>query len=78
MGAGGDFCAQRLGTDRGALFDQVYRIQAKLGRFMAEVEPYPLFPLDEYFGGAVRPTRTKSLISPARPASTRLRLPLSA
>jgi hypothetical protein len=29
----------------------VYRIEQRLGRVYRELEPYALFPLDEYFGG---------------------------
>lgn len=37
--------------DRGNFFHAVYRIQEKLGREFANIEPFPLYPLDEYFGG---------------------------
>jgi hypothetical protein len=37
--------------DRGTFFHSVYRIEHRLGRVFAELEPYALFPLDEYFGG---------------------------
>ena len=51
--------------ERGDFFHEVYKIQEKLGRVMRELQPYALFPLDEYFGGAVRgaaPTRTPTVI----------------
>jgi hypothetical protein len=32
----------------------VYRIEQKLGRVFRELEPYSLFPLDEYFHGPSR------------------------
>jgi hypothetical protein len=53
---GADWMAvcSRLNLDRGNYFHAVYRIEAILGRNFAELEPYPLYPLDEYFGGAVR------------------------
>jgi len=53
---GADWMAvcSRLNLDRGNFFHAVYRIEAILGRNFAELEPYPLYPLDEYFGGAVR------------------------
>jgi hypothetical protein len=40
--------------DKGQYFHDVYRIQVKLGRTYAELEPYALFPLTEYFGGSPR------------------------
>ena len=52
---GGDwkFVAWKLKMDRGNFFHAVYRIQRTLGRVFAELQPYPLYPLDEYFGGTV-------------------------
>ena len=61
LGADWKLCCKRLNIDRGAFFHQVYRIEQKLGRTFAELEPFPLFPADEYFnrphaGVAVKPT----------------------
>jgi len=39
--------------DRGTYFHSLYRLENRLGRVFAEVLPYPLYPLDEYFGGTV-------------------------
>ncbi|MEX2264207.1 MAG: hypothetical protein WD696_19795 [Bryobacteraceae bacterium] len=47
-------CCRKMGIDRGTFFHAVYRIQQKLGRVFRELEPYSLYPLDEYFGGTVR------------------------
>jgi hypothetical protein len=38
--------------DRGNFFHAVYRIEQKLGRVFRELEPYALFPVNEYFHGA--------------------------
>ncbi|HWB86135.1 MAG TPA: hypothetical protein VG675_18470 [Bryobacteraceae bacterium] len=49
----------------------VYRIQQKLGRTFVQLEPYALYPLDEYFGGKITKDRTPSLqfeMLPANPA----------
>lgn len=54
LGADWKLCCQRLNMDRGSFYHQVYRIQERLGRVFAELEPYALFPLDEYFGGSSR------------------------
>jgi hypothetical protein len=59
LGADWKLCCARLGMDRGTFYHQVYRIQERLGRVFAELEPYALFPLDEYFAGTKRKTGAK-------------------
>jgi hypothetical protein len=54
LGADWKMCCRRLNLDRGTFFHVVYRIEQKLGRVFRELEPYSLFPLDEYFGGTMR------------------------
>jgi hypothetical protein len=54
LGADWKLCSRRLGLDRGNFFHAVYRVEQKLGRVFRELQPYPLYPLDEYFHGAVR------------------------
>lgn len=49
LGADWRLCCRRLNIDRGTFFHAVYRIEQKLGRTFRELEPYSLFPLDEYF-----------------------------
>jgi hypothetical protein len=61
LGADWALCCERLNLDRGTYFHHVYRIQGILGRNFAETEPYPLFPLDEYFAGQVRKQRMTEL-----------------
>lgn len=53
---GGDWklCCAHFKIDRGAYFHSLYRIENRLGRVFAEVEPYALYPVSEYFAGAVR------------------------
>jgi hypothetical protein len=53
-GAPWHVCAPLLHFNRGEFFHEVYRIQQKLGRRFRELQPYALYPLDEYFGGTVR------------------------
>lgn len=81
LGADWKLCSRRLGMDRGTFFHDLYRIQQKLGRVFRELQPYGLFPLDEYFGGTVRkplqgslvcmpsPVRKKSLLPPLKKAA---------
>jgi hypothetical protein len=54
LGADWKLCSRKLGMDRGNFFHAVYRIEQKLGRVFRELEPYPLFPLDDYFHGPSR------------------------
>ncbi len=54
LGADWKMCCRKLNIDRGEFFHEVYRIQQKLGRTFRELEPYGLFPVDEYFGGTGR------------------------
>lgn len=55
LGADWKLCCRRLAIDRGTFFHAIYRIEQELGRVFRELEPYSLFPLDEYFRGTVRP-----------------------
>ena len=54
LGADWKLCCKRLNIDRGTFFHAIYRIEEDLGRVFRELEPYGLFPLDEYFHGSVR------------------------
>lgn len=54
LGADWRLCCRQLKMEKGVFFHAVYRIQQKLGRAFRELTPYPLFPLDEYFGDVVR------------------------
>ena len=65
LGADWRLCSRRLGVDRGNFYHGVYRIEQKLGRTFRELEPYALFPLDEYFHG---PSRIRPAISVTRNA----------
>ncbi|PWU11754.1 MAG: hypothetical protein C5B51_02040 [Terriglobia bacterium] len=57
LGADWRMCCRRLGIDRGTFFHSVYRIEHRLGRTFAELEPYSLYPIDEYFTGMNREPR---------------------
>ena len=81
LGADWKLCCRQLHLDRGLFFHAVYRIQQKLGRVFAELQPYALYPLDEYFGGTVHKEYTPAF--PPTPAkqlrvAPPVRLPLSA
>jgi hypothetical protein len=61
LGADWTLCCKRLNMDRGTYFHHVYRIQGILGRNFAEMQPYPIYPLDEYLGGSVRKRASSEL-----------------
>jgi hypothetical protein len=48
---GGDWhvCTRILGIDRGLFFHKVYQIEQKLGRIYRDLQPYGLWPIDQYF-----------------------------
>jgi hypothetical protein len=54
LGADWKACCQRLRIDRGAYFHLVYGMENRLGRVFAELAPYPLYPVAEYFSGMDR------------------------
>ncbi len=54
LGADWKLCCRQLKIDKGTFFHSVYRLQERLGRVYREMQPYALFPLDEYFQGTVR------------------------
>jgi len=65
LGADWKLCCQKLNIDRGSFFHQIYRVEQKLGRGFRELQPYALFPLDEYFRGVRReePTRAHPIFA---------------
>ncbi len=79
LGADWKLCTRQLKIDRGNFFHGVYRVEQKLGRKFREVEPYPLFPLDEYFNGPSRFTPPRILPKPEkldRPENLQFPMPL--
>ncbi len=71
LGADWRLCCRKLKIDRGTFFHQVYRMEQKLGRVFRELQPYGLYPLEEYFHGerkqAVRSSRHVFQVRPVRP-----------
>jgi len=67
LGADWRLCSRKLGVDRGNFFHAVYRVEKKLGRVFAEVEPHALFPPSEYFHSSyVNKRPAPSLASPCK------------
>ncbi|MCS7026499.1 MAG: hypothetical protein NZV14_17005 [Bryobacteraceae bacterium] len=76
LGADWKLCCSRLSLDRGNFFHMVYRIEQKLGLVFRELEPFPLFPLDEYFYGTTRTpvqANTPRPVAEARPSISKPR-----
>jgi hypothetical protein len=79
LGADWRLCCRQLQLDRGSFFHSIYHIEQRLGRVFAELRPYALYPLSEYFSGLIRKEPGHcSLAVPLEPRSGRLELPLSA
>jgi len=74
LGADWKLCTRKLGIDRGNFFHAVYRIEQKLGRVFRELEPYGLFPIDEYFHGQRKPVQPAARTSQQEGRRTGLRL----
>jgi len=72
FGADWRLCCRQLRIDRGTFFHAVYRIQQRLGRVFRELQPYPLYPLDEYFNGTFR---RETYTPPKPPAVKAKRIP---
>lgn len=64
LGADWKLCCRKMQIDRGTFHHMIYRIQTVLGETFAELEPYALYPLDEYFGSPHRIEPVKAF--PAR------------
>jgi hypothetical protein len=54
LGADWRLCCRQLKLDRGKFFHHVYDIECRLGRVFAELTPYSLYPVSEYFVGTTR------------------------
>ena len=65
MGADWRFVSDRHKMARGNFFHAIYRIERTLGRVFAELKPYALYPLDEYFGGKI--TKASALPAESEP-----------
>jgi hypothetical protein len=66
LGADWRLCEGRLGIERGDFFHEIYRLEGKLGRIYRELQPYALFPLDEYFNGRTETSASGGLAVPVR------------
>jgi hypothetical protein len=65
LGAPWKLCCRQLKMDRGNFFHAVYRIEQTLGQVFAELEPYALYPLRDYFNAVVPSSDLKPTLSRA-------------
>ncbi len=76
LGADWRLCCRQMSIDRGTFFHAVYDIEQKLGQAFAEIEPYPLYPLGDYFAGVIqRPAAVEAM--PVRVPKSSLKRPIS-
>ena len=59
LGADYRLCCRQLKLERSVFFRIVHRLERKLGRAFREIEPYPLFPLSDYFTGPAKEHHAK-------------------
>ena len=80
LGADWKLCCRQMKMDRGTFFHEIYKIEQALGREFANLEPYALYPLNEYFGGVVKKgVRSSLAVQPTGGhMEPHFRLPLSA
>ncbi len=78
LGADWKLCTRKLKMERGPFHHAVYRIQTRLGEVYSQLEPYALYPLDQYFGSNHRTQRAQALpvrqsrVVPIRPPVVQL------
>ena len=77
LGANWKACCQKLNIDRGTFFHYIYDIERRLGRVFAELTPYPLFPVSEYFMGTTHEDSPRANVT-SLVQEDRAPLPLSA
>jgi len=78
LGADWRLCCRQLKMDRGKFFHHVYDIESRLGRVFAELTPYALYPVSEYFVGTGLQRATMSDWKRQNEFRGPARLPLSA
>lgn len=62
LGADWKLCCRKMQLDKGLFFHQIYRIQQKLGQAFRELQPYGIYPLNEYFS-SVRSHSNSKVVS---------------
>lgn len=72
LGADWRLCCRKLAMDKGLFHHACYRIQHKLGRVFAELQPYGLYPVRDYFTVGYRSRELAKVVPfrPERPAAS--------
>jgi hypothetical protein len=78
LGADWRLCTRQLKMDRGNFFHMVYRIQQKLGKALAELSPYSLYPVADYFAASLATVEATPVEKVQPRMAGRIRLPLTA
>jgi hypothetical protein len=65
LGADWRLCCRKMKMEKGVFFHLLYRMMAKLGKTFAELEPYALYPIHDYFYGEFRGTGPKVIQMPS-------------
>jgi hypothetical protein len=60
--AGLKLCCRQLKIDKGTFCHRLYHVEETLGRVFATLEPYPLYPVSEYFAGVISRNRLRDLL----------------
>jgi hypothetical protein len=58
---GWESCCERLKLDPGYFWGRVYSIEVRLGRAFRELQPYPIYPITDYFAGTAATARAKRI-----------------
>ena len=62
LGADWHLCCRKLGMEKGPFFHAIYRMRERLGRAFRELQPYPLYPLSEYFSPGFRSAPAQKVV----------------
>ena len=65
LGADWRLCCRKMKMEKGVFFHLLYRMMAKLGKTFAELEPYALYPIHDYFYGEFRGSTPKVIQMPS-------------
>jgi hypothetical protein len=75
LGADWKLCCRKLKMEKGVFFHALYRIMVKLGKTYADLEPYGLYPVHEYFHGE-RGKGSVAVMPPPKQRSLSEKVPL--
>lgn len=77
LGADWKLCCRKLAMEKGQFFRMSYRMEQKLGKTLAELEPYPLFPLRQYFAPGLHSRKSATVVEMVPAGRNPLQVPLN-